>query len=92
MLRLSNMAVAACALAATAMPARAADIVPYEPVPVAPAVLGGWHLRGDIGCSNQEVDELHNVIYEEYEKVDNVRKEFTGAPFARVGVGYRFNN
>ena len=92
MFKLSNIAVAACALAATAMPAKAADIVPYEPGPIPPAVLGGWYLRGDIGYSNQEVDELYNVLYEEYDSVENVHKEFTGAPFIAGGIGYKINN
>jgi opacity protein-like surface antigen len=91
MFNLSKTAIAACALAATALPALAADI-PYEPVPVPPAVLGGWYLRGDIGYSNQEVDELFNVLYDTADSVDNVHKEFTGAPFIAGGIGYRFNN
>ena len=78
------------------MPAKAADIVPYEPIPAAvpvpAAVLGGWYLRGDIGYSNQEVDELYNVLYDSYDSVDNVHKEFTGAPFIGGGIGYKVNN
>jgi len=41
--------------------AMAADI-PMEPAPIpAPVVFGGWYLRGDLGFSNQEVDELDNI-------------------------------
>ena len=96
MFKLSKIAVAACALTATAMPALAADIVPFEPIPapapVPAAVLGGWYLRGDIGYANQEVDELYNVLYDAYDSVDNVHKEFTGAPFIAGGIGYKVNN
>lgn len=91
MFNLSKTAIAACALAATALPALAADI-PYEPVPVPPAVLGGWYLRGDIGFSNQEVDELDNVLFDTTETFDMVHQEFTGAPFVAAGVGYRIND
>ena len=92
MFNLSKTAIAACALAAIATPAMAADLIPYEPVPVPPAVLGGWYLRGDIGYSNQQVDSLYNVLYTTADSVANVHKEFTGAPFASAGVGYKFNN
>jgi opacity protein-like surface antigen len=96
MYKISKIAVAACALAAATLPAKAADIVPYEPIPAAvpvpAAVLGGWYLRGDIGYSNQEVDELYNVLYDEYDSVESVHKEFTGAPFIGGGIGYKVNN
>ena len=58
--------------------AHAADM-PYEPAPVipAPAVVnyGGWYLRGDIGFTNQEVDGLDSVLYEDVD-VDLVQKDF----------------
>ena len=92
MFNLRKSAIAACALVAIATPATAADLIPYEPVPVPPAVLGGWYLRGDIGYSNQQVDSLYNVLYTTADSVANVHREFTGAPFASAGVGYKFNN
>jgi opacity protein-like surface antigen len=72
--------------------ALAADM-PYEPAPppLPPVVeYGGWYLRGDIGFSNQEVDSLDSVLFDGLD-VDIVQKDFDSAPFAGVGVGYRFN-
>jgi opacity protein-like surface antigen len=92
MFNLSKIAIAACAMAATALPAKAAEIVPYEPVPIPPAVVGGWYLRGDIGYSNREVDDLDNVLFDTTETFDIVHSEFTGAPFVAAGLGHRINN
>ncbi len=88
MSKLSKIAFAACALAGTAMsPVLAADLpIPvYEAVPVPKIVMSGWYLRGDIGYSNQEVNELDNKLYDSVESLDNVHKDFTGAPFAGAG-------
>ena len=88
-LRISALA-GALMLATSA--AFAADM-PYEPAPppLPPVVeFGGWYLRGDIGFSNQEVDNLDSVLFDGVE-VDIVQKDFDSAPFAGVGVGYRFN-
>ena len=94
MSKLSKIAFAACALAGTALsPVMAADlpppIVPPPPVPV--VIISGWYLRGDIGYSNQEVDDLDNVLYDTVESLDNVHRDFTGAPFGGIGVGYSWN-
>jgi opacity protein-like surface antigen len=91
MSKLTTIAFAACAWAVTAMPAHAADLVPYEPVPIPAAIIGGWYLRGDIGYSNQYVDELDNALYDTYDDIDNVSKDFDGAPIFGAGVGYKFN-
>jgi opacity protein-like surface antigen len=91
MSNISKIAFAACAWAAIAIPAKAADLPIYEPVPIPPAVMGGWYLRGDIGYSNQEVDELDNVLYDTAVSVDNLYKEFDGAPIFAAGIGYRVN-
>lgn len=94
MSKLKKITLAACAWAVTAIPsAMAADLVPavYEPVPVAPVIMSNWYLRGDIGFSNQEVDKLDNELYDTADSVDNLHKDFTGAPFVAGGVGYRFN-
>ena len=54
MFKLSRLALVVCAGAVTAGPtARAADLA----APIPQAVLKGWYLRGDIGYSNQRVDQ-----------------------------------
>ena len=76
--------------------AHAADMPMPEPVPVevAPAVeSGGWYLRGDLGFSNQAVDDLDNALYHNGTTTNlaHVQKSFDAAPFGGVGVGYQFN-
>jgi opacity protein-like surface antigen len=63
-----------------------------EPVPLVEAA-GGWYLRGDIGFSNQQVDDLDNALYHTgtIVNLDHVQKSFDAAPFGGVGVGYQFN-
>lgn len=85
---LTKIALAASALVATAIPARAADI----PQPIPPVVMGGWYLRGDIGYSNQEVDSLFNVLYDTALDVDTVHADFDAGVTFGGGIGYRFNN
>lgn len=89
MFRQSTIALVVLAGAATAMQtAKAADI----PQPVPEISFKGWYLRGDIGYSNQEVDELFNALYPTYDSVDTVYADFDGAPFLDFGVGYRWNH
>jgi len=88
MFKLSKIALVACAGAATAMPAIAADMP--QPIPV--AVVHGWYLRGDIGYSNQLVDSLDNALYDNFDSVDSVSSDFSGAPFFAAGIGYRWNH
>lgn len=80
-------------LASTA--AFAADMPMPEPIPVPPPAIeaGGWYLRGDIGFSNQQVDDLDNALYHTgtVSNLDHVQKSFDAAPFGGVGVGYQFN-
>lgn len=90
MFKLSKIALVACAGAAIAVPAQAADYTPPTPVPQ--VVIKGWYLRGDIGYSNQRVDSLDNALYDSYDSVDNVYKDFDGAPFFAAGIGYRWNH
>ena len=90
MFKLSKIALVACAGAATAMPtAQAADMPAARSRSV---VVRGWYLRGDIGYSNQQVDSLDNALYDTYDSVDNVYKDFDGAPFFGAGIGYRWNH
>lgn len=91
MLTRFRTALAACALAVTAVPAVAADLE-YEPAPLPKDVLRGWYLRGDIGYSNQRVDSLDNALYATYDSVDNIYKDFDSTPFFAAGVGYRWNH
>lgn len=91
MSNISKIAFAACAWAVIAVPGQAADIPTYEPVPIPQAIVGGWYLRGDIGYSNQQVDELDNVLYDTAVSVDNQYADFDGAPIFAAGIGYRIN-
>jgi opacity protein-like surface antigen len=83
MFKMSRIALAACGCVVMATPAAfAADLVPPPPmpVPIPPAVTSNWYLRGDIGYSNQRVDELDNALYDTVESLDEGDREFTGAP------------
>ena len=87
MFKSSSIALAVCAGTMVAIPAAQAADIPEPPPPV--VVVQGWYLRGDIGYSNQEVDSLDNALYDTYDSVDTVHKDFDGAPFFGFGVGYR---
>ncbi len=68
-------------------------VVEPEPLPE-PVVLGGnWYLRGHIGVSNQQVDELYNVLFDDPNLTAFAveKKDFNSALFAGAGVGYRWN-
>ena len=88
MFRTSTIALVVCAGTMAAIPAAQAADMP-EPIPL--VVVKGWYLRGDIGYSNQMVDSLDNALYDTYLSVDNVYKDFDGAPFFAAGIGYRWN-
>ena len=91
MSKLTRIALVACAWAAIAAPPAIAADIPPPPAPIPPVSFAGWYLRGDIGYSNQRVDSLDNALYATYDSVDTVNKEFDGAPYAGIGVGYRVN-
>jgi opacity protein-like surface antigen len=82
-----SLAIAAALAAMSA--AHAADLP--QPVIIPQPVFSGWYLRGDIGFSNQDVDNLTNV-----NDVDNVVVDvgdgFDAAPIYGLGVGYYFND
>ncbi|MEO4000720.1 outer membrane beta-barrel protein [Mesorhizobium sp. CAU 1732] len=94
---IAPIAAVAAALAGAALPAAAADL--YEPpvveyVPPEP-VYGGWYLRGHIGMTNQRVDELYNVLFDDFTDANNfqvVDKNFEAGPLFGAGVGYQFND
>lgn len=80
---------------ATLAGANAADLPPIlhhaPPVPV--EAFGGWYLRGDIGMSNQSVDE---AIFDfgrlpAPTRVNRVQAGFDSAPIFGLGIGFQFN-
>jgi len=82
--------IAGAAAMTIAGPAAAADM----PLPVykAPVVLqtGGWYLRGDIGMTNQQVDNITSPAYTP--AVTVLQKDVSSGMMAGLGVGYQFNN
>jgi opacity protein-like surface antigen len=64
----------------------------YAPPPAQD--FGGWYLRGDIGFSNQNVNNIRKndpVAYSQISSLSETTSFDTGGVFD-VGVGYRFNN
>jgi opacity protein-like surface antigen len=64
----------------------------YAPPPVED--FGGWYLRGDIGFSNQSVNNIRKsdpVAYSQISSLAETTSFDTGGIFD-VGAGYRFNN
>ncbi|MGV3633442.1 MAG: outer membrane protein [Pseudorhodoplanes sp.] len=82
--------IAGAAAMTIAAPAIAADM----PLPVykAPVVIqtGGWYLRGDIGMTNQKVDELTSPVFTP--AVTVLQKDVSSGILAGLGIGYQFNN
>jgi opacity protein-like surface antigen len=82
--------IAGVAAASIAAPAIAADM----PLPVykAPVVLqtGGWYLRGDIGMTNQQVDEITSPAFTP--AVTVLEKDVSAGMLVGLGIGYQFNN
>jgi len=64
----------------------------YGPPPVQD--FGGWYLRGDIGFSNQQVNDLHYGRESAYSQLTsfNQQSSFDSAGIFGVGAGYRFNS
>ena len=87
MFRLCTIALAACATAMAAMPeAKAAD-----PTPIPEIVVKGWYLRGDIGYSNQMVDDLDNALFATTTNLQFHTLNFEAGTTYGFGVGYTFN-
>jgi opacity protein-like surface antigen len=64
----------------------------YAPPPVED--FGGWYLRGDIGFSNQRVNNIRKsdpVAYSQISSLTETTSFDTGGIFD-IGAGYRFNN
>jgi opacity protein-like surface antigen len=64
----------------------------YAPPPVED--FGGWYLRGDIGFSNQSVNNIRKsdpIAYSQISSLTETTSFDTGGIFD-VGAGYRFNN
>jgi opacity protein-like surface antigen len=64
----------------------------YAPPP--PADFGGWYLRGDIGFSNQRVNNIRKSDPAAYSVMSSLTEttSFDTSGIFDVGAGYRFNN
>jgi opacity protein-like surface antigen len=94
-----TFALAGAAVIMTLPAARAADLPPIIQKAPPPAVVeeigGGWYLRGDIGFTNQQVDNLFNAQVNSNVPGITLRhadKGFDASPLFGVGVGYQFNH
>ncbi len=88
------LAVAGSAVILCLNAAGAADLIVPPPPPPPPVEFSGWYLRGDIGFTNQQVD---NVRFDFSPKpqptaVDVISKEFETGGIFGIGIGYQFNN
>ena len=75
--------------------AQAADLYQppiLEPLPVEEEFGGGWYLRGYLGMSNQQVDELDNVLIDSTPSYEEVHSSFDSAPFGGGAIGYKAND
>jgi opacity protein-like surface antigen len=74
-------------------PAFAADMPEFvEPAPVVVREFGGWYLRGDVGISNQRVEDFSSPLFTAGgNDFDLQYSEFDASAFLGVGVGYRFS-
>jgi opacity protein-like surface antigen len=88
---------AASLLSSAAFAADMPSIMPPPPQPYyAPPAqdFGGWYLRGDIGISNQRVDNIRSTNAALYQGLNSLNEttNFDSAGTYQVGVGYQFNN
>ena len=77
--------------------ASAADMaIAPPPMPYAPpaADFGGWYLRGDIGFSNQRVDNIRNTNAALYSGLTSFQETtgFDTGGLYQIGAGYQFNH
>jgi opacity protein-like surface antigen len=86
---------AASLLSSAAFAADMPSIMPAPPVYAPPPVedFGGWYLRGDIGFSNQNVNNVRDTNPAAYNNVAVAQtSSFGSAGIYGGGVGYQFNN
>ena len=59
-----------------------------------PADFGGWYLRGDIGFSNQRVDNIRNTNAALYTGLTSFQEStgFDTGGIYQIGAGYQFNH
>jgi opacity protein-like surface antigen len=59
-----------------------------------PADFGGWYLRGDIGFSNQRVDNIRNTNAALYTGLTSFQETtgFDTGGIYQIGAGYQFNH
>jgi opacity protein-like surface antigen len=89
--------VAAGAASLLSSMASAADMaIAPPPMPYAPpaADFGGWYLRGDIGFSNQRVDNIRLSDPTRYQGLNSFSEttNFDSAGTYQLGAGYQFNS
>jgi opacity protein-like surface antigen len=86
--------VAAGAASLLSTMAFAADLpIAAPPVYAPPAEFGGWYLRGDIGFSNQTVNNVLDTNPLAYNNlVVSQTSGFGSAGIYDIGLGYQFNN
>jgi opacity protein-like surface antigen len=85
---------AASLLSSAAFAADMAIAPPPMPYAAPVADFGGWYLRGDIGFSNQSVQNIRNTnpaLYANLLSLDEKTGFDTGGVFG-LGAGYQFNN
>src|SRR5437588_514116 len=97
-MRSVKLIIAAGAATLLSQAAFAADMaIAPPPQMYAPPVVedfGGWYLRGDIGFSNQKVNDLHYGRESAYSQLTsfNQQSSFDSAGIFGVGAGYRVNS
>ena len=92
-LTISTLAMAALLVAGRAQAADYSQPAP-QPIYVQPPLIeefSGWYLRGDIGMSNQRVQNLNNALYAG-NSIQAVGMGFDSAPIFGLGIGYNFND
>lgn len=69
-------------------------VAPPPPPPPPPVIheFGGWYIRGDIGMTNQGVEELFNANYPSTANLIVRDKNFEAGMFWGLGVGYKWNS
>jgi opacity protein-like surface antigen len=69
----------------------AADMPDFvEPAAVEVKQFGGWYLRGDVGITNQRVDEFTSPIFDTGD-FTVTESDFDASAFLGFGFGYRIN-